>query len=1390
MSVGDYSIGIGQSFNNSIHAARTIAIGYGVRALGASWSVIIGENSGETTNNVNSIYGVVLGYQAKLSANYVVAIGSNSLVTNDYGVAIGSSASVSGDSSIALGRDAISNNNYGVAIGYASQGNSQSSIAIGSNTISAGEQGICIGTSSSVSGTWSIGIGSFVNASHTKSIAIGTNALSQAQEAIQLGSGTNRTTGSLQFRDYQLVNSRGIIPYERLSEDTPTSGYVLSYDSANDCLTWTENGQGGGGYELPIASASTLGGIKVGDGLQINSSTGVLSVTGGQGGGDGIWGQITGDIQDQTDLMNILNSKFEQSITMPAPNESYNNKIVQFIGISDLLYKHGYVYECQYKQIDFFLVTSSDYSRFGITSINVQRFNAFIREYYPEVDLDRQYQNETFAYDSSDNKWHIDLLDVNEDPVSIAIETFNLQYMGIGVQYYGLFEPEDGDEMYVSYLPVDLQTSSTIFGYVWERVNVQPYVNVIDNTASTSSTDALSARQGKVLSDKIETLESIGQFLAIWDCNKNGYNARYLDDGYQYQRGNYFIVGAVEEWNIDPEAGPVTVSFDTNNQVAISHGYTTYADEMKTYNRYKPTTDATFKFTWDVSSQKWYDETKHTYINAGSLLSTIGFCPSYGGGAGEVQAADLVEGDYFEVLYTHTHNYFPVGDTYYEDPNAGCVRTYEDVQVSDMIFYDGTNWVLLANHSKQTAVDHDLDPASKNPVENATITAALNTKLNKTSEANRIYGTTSLGEQVALTVGTGLSVANGTLTNTVDVSGKQDTLVSGVNIKTINDQSILGSGNIVIQGGGGSSDAVGTCNISNVFTGWYIKEDGEEGEGIDKWKGNPYDLMFTLNAPLDYIKENKNDLYVTFSRRNTQSAASNRAWRMLDDQRKKTNLKMYCWRYDAGKYFDNEFETWVNDYDGNHYNDLRYIYFYTLSDYSNDVDELLNDNPKIWYADLRHQGDTSIEDENFSQGNWGTCFNELAEYGSMSDKWDDRWGDYDNFERCARYDISEVQVDDYVEYNPKEDTIWLDKMRGKLYKTASGDKVYLWSNCWWDDGAVYAILDGNDDPIYNKVPSDMSELSYFCDVSELESKDLAWAEDRNDLDYRRFNLSESYKADFVNHCRECSTSSGDPGSYDTKPRCYLRDYPIRPVRLSECRIFMKYGAPHHYDPEEGVYTNDYYNREYYEHAYTLDQIENNPDLLYMLQAQKEIIFVYPYDTFYLWMRNLGWQRMVYEHAEIYSDYDYDEEEWRSDVFSWDYEWDGEEPGEGTPYHTTDPETGDYARTRNTEENPFYVKPWDRHNLIRAMFLCGKRNKEIQCGYDDWTMGQFDNNMGFFNGTHKQPRWKMKQCTVYYYPVQFNINTGKQLSKGPTSNSTPFNVTLQLSDAGNQNIKVM
>lgn len=47
------------------------------------------------------------------------------------------------------------------------------------------------------------------------------------------------------------------------------------------------------------------------------------------------------------------------------------------------------------------------------------------------------------------------------------------------------------------------------------------------------------------------------------------------------------------------------------------------------------------------------------------------------------------------------------------------------------------------------------------------------------------------------------------------IDDKQDTLVSGTNIKTINNQSLLGSGNIDIQGGGSSYTAGTGIDITN-----------------------------------------------------------------------------------------------------------------------------------------------------------------------------------------------------------------------------------------------------------------------------------------------------------------------------------------------------------------------------------------------------------------------------------------------------------------------------------------------------------------------------------------------------------------------------------------------
>lgn len=67
-------------------------------------------------------------------------------------------------------------------------------------------------------------------------------------------------------------------------------------------------------YILPIASSTILGGIRVGSGLTINSSTGVLSATGGGGGIS--WLSVPEDATFEPDGVTLLNDSLSNSLSI------------------------------------------------------------------------------------------------------------------------------------------------------------------------------------------------------------------------------------------------------------------------------------------------------------------------------------------------------------------------------------------------------------------------------------------------------------------------------------------------------------------------------------------------------------------------------------------------------------------------------------------------------------------------------------------------------------------------------------------------------------------------------------------------------------------------------------------------------------------------------------------------------------------------------------------------------------------------------------------------------------------------------------------------------------------------------------------------------------------
>ena len=119
-------------------------------------------------------------------------------------------------------------------------------------------------------------------------------------------------------------------------------------------------------------------------------------------------------------------------------------------------------------------------------------------------------------------------------------------------------------------------------------------------------------------------------------------------------------------------------------------------------------------------------------------------------------------------------------------------NAFEIRQNGDIYLSSGGTDIKLQDHlggGGSVTVDTELDSGSTNPVENRVI-------YNKIDEV----------EQVTAAALNELNDA---------VSGKQDTLVSGTNIKTINNTSILGSGNIDIQGGGGTVESAITSGSTN-----------------------------------------------------------------------------------------------------------------------------------------------------------------------------------------------------------------------------------------------------------------------------------------------------------------------------------------------------------------------------------------------------------------------------------------------------------------------------------------------------------------------------------------------------------------------------------------------
>ena len=107
-------------------------------------------------------------------------------------------------------------------------------IALGSGaSAEGGGQTTALGANTKAIGTFATAVGNNgTTASGGYSTAVGSFAKATATNAVQLGAGENETEGSLQFRDYTLLTSEGMIPEERLPDKVARKADVKSIRTA------------------------------------------------------------------------------------------------------------------------------------------------------------------------------------------------------------------------------------------------------------------------------------------------------------------------------------------------------------------------------------------------------------------------------------------------------------------------------------------------------------------------------------------------------------------------------------------------------------------------------------------------------------------------------------------------------------------------------------------------------------------------------------------------------------------------------------------------------------------------------------------------------------------------------------------------------------------------------------------------------------------------------------------------------------------------------------------------------------------------------------------------------------------------------------------------------
>ena len=195
-----------------------------------------------------------------------------------------------------------------------------------------------------------------------------------------------------------------------------------------------------------------------------------------------------------------------------------------------------------------------------------------------------------------------------------------------------------------------------------------------------------------------------------------------------------------------------------------------------------------------------------------------------------------------------------------KDPNTFYIIT--DAQGAD-----------LSNYYTKSETDGLLDTKLD-------VTAYTPTDLSNYYAKSETSGATEISTALASKADTATTYTKTETDNaiTAATSTKQDTLVSGTNIKTINNQSILGEGNITIEGGGGGGKAISAGTNISITTGetydtinCILPITADTNTNAPKIKIDSNYSLLTSDSSVSQYDENKAYSNILFGKNNTVS---------------------------------------------------------------------------------------------------------------------------------------------------------------------------------------------------------------------------------------------------------------------------------------------------------------------------------------------------------------------------------------------------------------------------------------------------------------------------------------------------------------------------------------